>query len=45
MKEGYITPTMQVINCRWEDVITNSNETPFVPFSMNGSDEIPPIGQ
>ena len=38
MKEKYITPTMQVIGGSREEVITISNETPFVPFNMNETD-------
>ena len=34
MKEEYKTPRVWVISTVHEDVITISNETPFVPFNM-----------
>ena len=34
MKEEYQIPGMEIINISYvSDVITSSNETPFVPFS------------
>lgn len=44
MKERYITPEMEAIVCEREDIVTASNETPFVPFNTNESDELSPIG-
>lgn len=43
MKEKYRTPEMQITSIVWEDVITNSNETPFVPFDMTGVGEVSAI--
>ena len=44
MKEKYITPTMRVIGGSREEVITTSNETPFVPFNTNETDGIQGFG-
>lgn len=44
MKERYITPEMGAIVLECEDIVTASNETPFVPFNINESDEPSPIG-
>lgn len=38
MKEKYIIPELKLISAECEDIITTSveDETPFVPFSVDG---------
>ena len=40
MEKKYITPEMEVISFECIDVITGSNETPFVPFNVNEVESI-----
>lgn len=35
MKERYETPDMEIVEFEVEDIITESGETPFIPFSEN----------
>ena len=39
MKEKYVAPEMITIVFSRKDIITASNETPFVPFSETWSEE------
>lgn len=41
MKKRYIAPEMEVVCFECENIITTSNETPFVPFSTNEENWIP----
>lgn len=40
MEERYIAPNMEIICLECQDVITGSNETPFVPFNVNEVESI-----
>ena len=43
MRKKYTIPEMELVVFKCEDIVTGSNESPFVPFNVDEVNELPEI--